>query len=147
MKLKNGQKKKQTSAAPYQVQRSEYILIPHQSNPTVPLQLRKIYQWLNGFPHLKYGLAVHGICMLVVKPRKNIQETFFFHAAEVSLRPLMCFTFYIACVRSVLSYACPIFHFSMPVYLSSNLIGVLLFSLNYFGADIISIYVIFFFYC
>ena len=77
MKFKNGQKKK-TSAAPYQVQGSEYILIPRQSNPTVPLQLREIYHWLNRFLHLKYGLAVHGICMLVVKPRNNIQETLFF---------------------------------------------------------------------
>lgn len=57
--------------------------------------------------------------------------------------PPMCFTFYIACVRSVLLYACPIFHFSMPVYLSTNLKRVLLSSLNYFGGDIISIYVFF----
>lgn len=101
MKLKNGQKKK-TSAAPYQVQRSKYILIPRQSNLTVPLQLRKIYQWLNWFLHLKYGLAVHGICMLVVKPRKNTRDVIFFHAAEVSLRPLQCVSPFIllVCVRS-----------------------------------------------
>ena len=59
------------------------------------------------------------ITELVKKASKRIYFLIQLKRAKISIQELI--TFYITCIRSVLDYAVPVFHYSLPKYLSQDL--------------------------
>ena len=59
------------------------------------------------------------ITELVIKASKRIYFLIQLKRAKIPIQELI--TFYITCIRSVLDYAVPVFHYSLPKYLSQEL--------------------------
>ena len=59
------------------------------------------------------------ITELVKKASKRIYFLIQLKRAKIPIQELI--TFYITCIRSVLDYAVPVFHYSLPKYLSQDL--------------------------